>query len=71
MQFMFLNCEFSKQLWLGVNDSIYELGMQDYHLSNMKIIVGDHENALAINSIILITKKVIYTAMKKDKDQIL
>ena len=39
--------------------------MVDYDLSNMRIIVGDLENALAINTIILITKGVIYTAIKK------
>ena len=41
--------------------------MKDYHLSDMRIIVGDLENALAINSIILHTKKVIYNAMKKEQ----
>ena len=41
--------------------------MDDYNLSDMRIIVGDLENALAINSIILHTKKVIYNAMKKEQ----
>ena len=42
--------------------------MEIYHLSNGKIIVGDSENALAMNSIILTTTtKVIYNAMKKEQ----
>ena len=41
--------------------------MHDYNLTEKKIIVRDMENALAINSILLYTKKVIYTCMKKEK----
>ena len=41
--------------------------MVDYNMSNTQIITGDLENALAINSIILHTKKVIYNAMKKEQ----
>ena len=67
MQHMFQNCEVSKALWAEVNNWIVELGMIDYNLSNMKIIVGDFENALAINTFILITKKVIYAGMKKEQ----
>ena len=33
----------------------------------MKIIMGDLENALAINTLIIITKNVIFTAMKKEQ----
>ena len=39
--------------------------MPDYNLSNMKIIVGDLKTALSIDTIILTTKKVIYTTIKK------
>ena len=39
MQHIFLNCEISKQLWLEVNDWIIELGMLDYNVSNIRIIV--------------------------------
>ena len=67
MQHMFQNCEVSKALWAEVNNWIVELGMIDYNLSNMKIIVGDLENALAINTFISITKKVIYAGMKKEQ----
>ena len=41
--------------------------MVDHNLSDMRKTVGDLENALAINSKILLTKKVIYNSMKKDK----
>ena len=37
----------------------------------MRKIVGDSENALAINSIILLTKKVIYNSMKKKTPHII
>ena len=46
---------------------IVELGMENYHLSDSKIIFGDLENALSINTIIVITKKVIYNSMKKEQ----
>ena len=46
---------------------IIELGMEHYILSNNRIIEGDLENTLAVNSIILLTKKVIYNAMKKER----
>ena len=39
-----------------------------YNLSYMKKIVGDLENALAINSVILLyTKKTIYNAIEKEQ----
>ena len=43
------------------------MSMVDYNLSDMRKIVGDLENALAINCIILQTKKVIYNSMKKER----
>ena len=57
----------SKDLWEEVNKWIVELGMVDNNMSDMKIIVGDLENALVINSLILHTKTVIYDAMKKEQ----
>ena len=39
--------------------------MVDYNLSPDKIILGDMENATSINTIILLTKKTVYNAMKK------
>ena len=41
--------------------------MGNYHLSNDRIVLGDLENALFINTIILITEKTIYNAMKKEQ----
>ena len=41
--------------------------MPDYNLTTSRIIIGDLENAIAINSIILHTKKVIYNAKKKEQ----
>ena len=43
-----------------------------YHLANYnfspdKVILGDLENATCINTIILLTKKTIYNAMKKEQ----
>ena len=46
---------------------IRELGMVYYNLSTTRIIIGDLENALAINSIISLTRKVIYNAKKKEQ----
>ena len=62
-----LECKVSREVWDSMNNWIIERGMENYHLSNEKIIVGDLENALAIKSIILITKKVIYNAIKKEQ----
>ena len=41
--------------------------MVNYNLSTDKIILGDLENATCINTIILLTKKTIYNAMKKEQ----
>ena len=41
--------------------------MEDYNSSNTRILVGDLENASAINTIILLTMKRIYNAMKKEQ----
>ena len=41
--------------------------MTNYNLSSDKIILGDLENATCINTIILLTKKTIYNAVKKEQ----
>ena len=64
---MFLECTQSIRLWCAVRDWIVELGMVDFNLSDMRKIVGDMENAPTINRIILLTKKMIYNSMKKEK----
>ena len=50
-----------------VNQWITEIGFIGYNLSIFKKIIGDLENGPMLNSIILITKKVIYDSFKKDK----
>ena len=67
IEHMFLYCIHSVKLWSDVRDWIIQLGMIDYNLSDIRKITGDMENALAINCIILLTKKVIYNAMKKER----
>ena len=54
-------------LWRRVELWVRELGMANYNLSADKIILGDLENATCINTIILLTKKTIYNAMKKEQ----
>ena len=48
-------------------DKFYNEVRVDVVLSDTRIILGDMENAVCINSIILLTKKVIYNAMKKEQ----
>ena len=67
IEHMLLECQHSMSLWENVSTWIRELGMQDYNLTASRIIIGDLENAIAINSIILHTKKVIYNAKKKEQ----
>ena len=64
---MLLQCRISRDLWDGVRDWIIEIGMLNYNLSDTRIVLGDMENAVCINSIILLTKNVIYNAMKKEQ----
>ena len=67
IEHMFLDCEIIVQLWNEVQDWIQALGMNNYNLSQSRIILGDLENAMSINTIILLTKKVIYNSMKKEQ----
>ena len=67
IEHMFLECIHSRKLWSDVRDWIIQLGMTDYNISDMRKILGDMENVLAINCIILLTKKVINNSMKKER----
>ena len=67
VEHMLLQCEISHGLWLDVGNWISELGMENYHLSDTRIIPGDLENASSINTIILFTKKAIYNSMKMEQ----
>ena len=71
IEHMLLECQHSRSLWENVSAWIRELGMQDYNLTASRIIIGDLENSIAINSIILHTKKVIYNARRKNKNRVL
>ena len=64
---LLLECVHSRDLWEEVTRWIIDLGMVGYYLTDTQIIVGDLENDLAISSIILHTKKIIYNAKKKEK----
>ena len=46
---------------------IQALGIENYNLSITRIILGDFDSAQFVNTIILLTKKVIYNAMKKEQ----
>ena len=67
VEHMLIKCDISRDLWNSVQNWIIELGMENYHLSDAKIVLGDLENILSINTIILLTKNVIYNSMKKEQ----
>ena len=67
VEHMMLYCECTKKVWSLIESWINDLGMPEYQINEKKIIVGDLDNASAINSIILIAKKVIYNCMKKEQ----
>ena len=67
IEHMFLECHYSQELWGNIQTWIRSLGMDNYNLSPSKIILGDLENANAIYTIILMTKKVLYNCMKKEQ----
>ena len=64
---MLLYCTLSSNLWDHVERWIRNLGMENYHLTDRRKILGDLENANLINIIILNTKKVIYLAKLEGK----
>ena len=43
------------------------MGVPDYYLTEEKIIIGELEKSVCINTVILLTKKIIYNAMKENK----
>ena len=66
VEHMLLSCPIIKTLWSEVYQWIIEIGFQDYTLTDSRIIIGDLENGPILNSIILLTKKVIYDSFKKE-----
>ena len=70
VEHMPLYCAHTKELRNEIAIWITGLGMVDYNLSESKIIMGDLENALAINSIILNTKESnLQLYEKRTKDE--
>ena len=67
IEHMFLLSEISLELWESVESWIRSLGMENYNISTTRIVLGDLDNAHIVNTIILLTKKVIYNAMKKEQ----
>ena len=67
VEHMLIECTVSKELWREVGNRIVELGVPEYNLTESKIVTGELEKSICINSILLLTKKVIYNAMKEAK----
>ena len=71
VEHMLIECNITKELWREAWNWIIEIGVPGYHLSEEKIITGELEKSVCINTIIMLTKKVIYNAMKEVKYHIL
>ena len=67
VEHMFIKCRIVRDLWAEVRNWIVEMGVPNYYLTEEKIILGEFEKSVCINTIILLTKKVIYNAMKENK----
>ena len=67
VEHMLIECPISKDLWFEVQDWIVELDIPNYNITKEKIIMGELEKSICINSIILLTKKVLYNCMKEHK----
>ena len=67
VEHMLIECNITKELSSEIRNLIVEMGEPGYHLSEEKIIMGELEKSVCINTIILLTKKVIYNAMKEVK----
>ena len=59
---MFLNCVTIRQLWREVENWISQIGVVDYIINEERIILGELKKSHWLNSIILITKKIIFTS---------
>ena len=67
VEHMLLRCPVIQELWKKVNHWLEEIGFINYNLTESRIILGDIENGNIPTTIILLTKKVIYNAFKKDR----
>ena len=59
---MLIECDNVKSLWLEVENWISDIGVDNYHINNKTIILGELHKAHWINSVILLTKKNIFNA---------
>ena len=57
---MFLSCAVIRQLWRDVENWISQIGVVDYVINEEIIILGELKKSHWLNSIILITKKIIF-----------
>ena len=64
---MLIECPIPIDLWFEVQAWIVELGIPNYNITKEKIIMGELEKSICINSIILLTKKGLYNCMKEAK----
>ena len=64
---MLIDCLHTAKLWLDVENWIKTLGMESYHLTDRRKILGDLENTGQINIIILNTKKAIFQSKLEEK----
>ena len=71
VEHMLIYCPIIIELWKKVNSWLKEIGLIDYNLTESKIILGDIENGNITTTVILLTKKVIYNAFKKEKVPVL
>ena len=67
VEHILIECPVSKELWHGVRDWIIGLGIPDYSTTGEKSVMGELEKSICINSIILLTKKLLYNCMKEVK----
>ena len=59
---MFLSCAVIRQLWRDVENWISQIGVADYVINEEIIILGELKKSHWLNSIILLTKKIIFTS---------
>ena len=59
---MLIECDNVKSLWLEVENWISDIGVDNYHINNKTIILGELHKAHWINAVILLTKKPIFNA---------
>ena len=59
---MLIECDNVKSLWLEVENWIFDIGVDNYHINNKTIILGELHKAHWINAVILLTKNPVFNA---------